>query len=134
MKTLYLQCSAGASGDMIASALAGLLDDPKELKSMIDSAGIPGLTVEVETGERSSIAGVRVRFFIEGEEEGHGHHHHHTPVSDVLGLINKLNVSDRVKKDACAVYGIIAEAEAKVHGKPVDMVHFHEVGDRKSVV
>ena len=128
MKTIYLQCNAGASGDMVVSALAGLLDDPREFVSMIDSAGIPGLTVALEKGEMSAIAGNRVRFFIEGEEEGHGHHHHHTPVSDVLGLIRKLNVSDRVKEDACAIYGIIAEAEAKVHGKPVDMVHFHEVG------
>ena len=128
MKTIYLQCNAGASGDMVVSALAGLLDDPREFVSMIDSAGIPGLTVALEKGEMSAIAGNRVRFFIEGEEEGHGHHHHHTPVSDVLGLIRRLNVSDRVKEDACAIYGISAEAEAKVHGKPVDMVHFHEVG------
>ena len=97
MRTIYLQCNAGASGDMVVSALAGLLDDPRELVSMIDSAGIPGLTVALEKEEVSAIAGNRVRFFIEGEEEGHGRHHHHTPVSDVLGLIRKLKVADRVK-------------------------------------
>ena len=109
MRTIYLQCNAGASGDMIVGALAGLLDDPQEFVSMIDSAGIPGLTLTLEKGEMSAITGNRVHFFIEGEEEGHGHHHHHTPVSDVLGLIKKLNVSDRVKNDACAIYGIIEE-------------------------
>ena len=53
MRTIYLQCNAGASGDMIVGALAGLLDDPQEFVSMIDSAGIPGLTLTLEKGEMS---------------------------------------------------------------------------------
>ncbi|MBQ4411773.1 MAG: DUF111 family protein, partial [Candidatus Methanomethylophilus sp.] len=61
MRTIYLQCNAGASGDMIVSALAGLLADPRELVAMIDSAGIPGLTVALEKGDMSAIAGNRVR-------------------------------------------------------------------------
>ena len=41
MKTLYLECMAGASGDMILGALSDLLDNPKDVKALIESAGIP---------------------------------------------------------------------------------------------
>ena len=44
-----------------------------------------------------------------------------------------LNVSDNVKKDIMAVYQLIAEAESQVHGKPVDEIHFHEVGTMDAV-
>ena len=58
----------------------------------------------------------------------HGHHHHGPHLSDVVELINTLPVSERVKADACAVYGAIAEAEGAAHGTTPDLVHFHEVG------
>ena len=40
----------------------------------------------------------------------------------------RLDVPASVRADVLAVYGAIAQAEATVHGKPVDLVHFHEVG------
>ena len=61
------------------------------------------------------------------------HHHHHTHMSDIENIINGLNVSDKVKEDALAVYGLIAEAESKAHGKPVTDIHFHEVGTMDAV-
>ena len=78
------------------------------------------------------------------EEHGHHHghdehthdehgHHHHTYMSDIENIINGLDVSDKVKKDALAVYGLIAEAESKAHGRPVTEIHFHEVGTMDAV-
>ncbi len=61
------------------------------------------------------------------------HHHHHTHMSDIENIINGLNVSDKVKGDALAVYGLIAEAESKAHGKPITDIHFHEVGTMDAV-
>lgn len=55
-------------------------------------------------------------------------HHHHSGLRDIEGIINQLNLSAKVRADAMSVYRIIAEAEAHVHGKAVDLVHFHEVG------
>ena len=66
------------------------------------------------------------------EHEEH-HHHHHTHMSDIENIINGLNISDKVKGDALAVYGLIAEAESKAHGKPVTDIHFHEVGTMDAV-
>ncbi len=128
MRTLYFDCGAGASGDMIAGSLADLLDDPAEVGSMISSAGIPGITVKVTGEERSGISGTRVHIIIDGHEEGDEHHHIHRGLSDIISIIEGLNVSERVRKDASAIYRIIAGAESEVHGKPVDLVHFHEVG------
>ena len=66
-------------------------------------------------------------------EHEHEHHHHHTHMSDIENIINGLNVSDKVKADALAVYGLIAEAESRAHGKPVTDIHFHEVGTMDAV-
>ena len=63
----------------------------------------------------------------------HEHHHHHTHMSDIENIINGLNVSDKVKSDALAVYALIAEAESRAHGKPVTEIHFHEVGTMDAV-
>ena len=61
-------------------------------------------------------------------DHGHGHHHHHSSPADIDAIIDSLNVSDKVKADAKAVYALIAEAESKAHGMPVSDIHYHEVG------
>ena len=69
-----------------------------------------------------------------GEEHDHHHgHHHHASVAEIEALINGLAVSDRVKADARAVYALIADAESRVHGRPVSDIHFHEVGTLDAV-
>ena len=65
-------------------------------------------------------------------EEGHGHHHH-ASVRDIDEIIGRLDVSERVRSDARAVYNLIADAESKVHGRPVSEIHFHEVGSMDAV-
>ncbi|MBR2823458.1 MAG: nickel pincer cofactor biosynthesis protein LarC [Clostridia bacterium] len=66
-------------------------------------------------------------------DHDHGHHHHHASPRDINALIDGLDVSDRVKTDAKAVYALIAEAESRVHGHPVTDIHFHEVGTLDAV-
>lgn len=66
-------------------------------------------------------------------EDDHHHHHHHASPEDIRALIDSLPVSDRVKKDAKAVYDLIARAESQVHGHPVTDIHFHEVGTMDAV-
>ena len=67
-------------------------------------------------------------------EHGHDHDHHfHTSLKDIDNLIDSLDVSTRVKADAKAVYALIADAESKVHGRPVTKIHFHEVGTMDAV-
>ena len=54
-------------------------------------------------------------------------------MADIEALINSLDVSGRVKADALAVYALIADAESRVHGRPVTEIHFHEVGTLDAV-
>lgn len=59
----------------------------------------------------------------------HGtHNHFHASMSEITEIINKLEVSDRVKKEIENVYRRIADAESRVHGMDASVVHFHEVG------
>ncbi len=59
----------------------------------------------------------------------HPHHSHsHHILLDVQQIINGLSLPDEVKRDALAVYRLIADAEAAVHQRDVNMIHFHEVG------
>ena len=52
---------------------------------------------------------------------------------DIEALIESLPVSERVKSDVKAVYALIADAESRVHGRPVQDIHFHEVGTMDAV-
>ncbi len=54
-------------------------------------------------------------------------------MKDIGEIIGSLNVSEKVKADAKAVYDLIADAESKVHGRPVTEIHFHEVGTMDAV-
>lgn len=62
-----------------------------------------------------------------GHQNHHGDHEHHTPES-IREILQSLPIPDPVREQAEAVYHRIAEAEAAVHGKPVEEIHFHEVG------
>ena len=66
-------------------------------------------------------------------EHEHEYHHHHASLHDICAIIEALDLPEAVKADSKAVYGRIAEAESKVHGRPVDHIHFHEVGTLDAV-
>ncbi len=63
----------------------------------------------------------------------HGHGHHHHSLHDVQHVIEHLNVSEKVKQDARAIFELIAKAEGEVHHKEMDQIHFHEVGTMDAV-
>ena len=152
----------GAAGDMLLASLAELTGDVKACEGKLNSLGIPDVTYEFEKSVKCGIEGTHAHVAVHGVEEDEHmhdhahehedhehdhhheehhhehvheehHHHHHTHMSDIENIINGLNVSDKVKADALAVYGLIAEAESKAHGKPITDIHFHEVGTMDAV-
>lgn len=64
----------------------------------------------------------------------HHHHHEHRSLADVCAIIDASAMSERAKKLAHAVFGKLAEAEAKAHGATPETVMFHEVGAIDSIV
>ena len=68
-----------------------------------------------------------------GHDHSHGHHHEHRGLGDIVPLIEAADMSPRAKAFARRTFEIVAAAEAKAHGLPVDEVHFHEVGAVDSI-
>lgn len=68
------------------------------------------------------------------DEHGHHHHHEHRSFNDVKAIIEKTEMSEGARSLALKIFGIVAEAEGAVHDRPVDEVHFHEVGAVDSIV
>ena len=162
MRTLYLDCGMGAAGDMLTAALLELLPDPEGFVKELNALGIPGVEYVREDAVKCGIGGTHMSVRIHGEEEseemlhhhhehehhheydhehthdhGHGEHHHHqhSGLHDIEHIVRgHLHLPQQVQDDILTVYGLIAEAESRAHGMPVEEIHFHEVGtmDEKS--
>ena len=141
MKTIYLDCSMGAAGDMLMAALYELLDDKAAFLRRMAALELPGIEISAEPAVKCGVTGTHMRVLVHGEEEGHAHHHehehdhehehahhHHTGLHEIEHRIAHLDLPEAVRSDALAVYRSIADAESRVHGAPVEEIHFHEVG------
>ena len=69
MKTLYLDCSMGAAGDMLAAALLELIPDPEGFVEKMNALGIPGVQFAKEAAVKCGITGTHVTVTVNGEEE-----------------------------------------------------------------
>ena len=158
MKTLYLDCSMGAAGDMLAAALLELLPDPDAFVAELNALAIPDVKFSRETSVKCGITGTHLQVTVHGEEEGahdhhhahshdhhhdhaHAHHHdhahshhHHASLHDIEHIVRgHLSLPATVADNVMAVYRLIADAESKAHGKPVSEIHFHEVGTMDAI-
>ena len=134
----------GAAGDMLMAALYELLDDKQTFLDTMRGLGLPGIEISADPAVKCGITGTHMKVLVRGSEEldalhdhlhehahehSHDHeHHHHTGLHEIEHLLSHLDLPQTVRDDALAVYRRIAEAESKVHGRPVDQIHFHEVG------
>ena len=127
---MYIDCSMGCAGDMLTAALLELHTDKDGFISRMNAALSGKAVLSTAPDSKCGINGTHVSVLINGDEEGEHehHHHHHTGVAEIMDFIDGVQLADEVKANAKAVYALIAEAESKVHGKPIENIHFHEVG------
>jgi uncharacterized protein (TIGR00299 family) protein len=125
MKICYLDAFSGISGDMTVGALIDAGANSESLIGSLDSLGT-GASFRVEKTSRRGIAASK--FHVDAVE-GKVHRH----LKNIVELIERAALTDKVKQNAVAVFQRLGEAEAKVHGVPIAKVHFHEVGAVDSI-
>lgn len=130
MKTLYIDCAMGCAGDMLTAALLELHPDRDGFIARMNDALGGKAVLSAKPDRKCGVMGTHVTVLISGDEEGEPerHHHHHTSVAEITEFIDTVPLADEVKDNAKAVYTHIAEAESRVHGHPIENIHFHEVG------
>lgn len=157
-RILYLECNSGISGDMTVGALLDLGADRGVLEHALESLHVDGYHLHFGRTVKSGIDAFDFDVHLETDchdeghshehehEHGHGHSHkhehehshkhghEHRNLYDIYEIISRLDSSERVKSMARRMFEIVAEAEAKAHGLPIDEVHFHEVGAIDSIV
>lgn len=127
MKTLYFDCFAGASGNMVLGALIAAGVDPDALKTELTKLNLPDFELAVEKVDRSGISSTHVRVDIPDEKD-----HRHLP--EIERIIDESGLSETVKKRSIAIFNRLAQAEASVHGIELSKVHFHEVGAFDAII
>lgn len=166
-RILYLECTAGISGDMMVGSLLHLGMPFDYLKSELDKLNVGAYTLDAKIVQKFGISGVKFDVLLEDErhpsqvhhhhEEHHSHdpHHHeehhshdskpifekttahnhaHRNFQAISEIINTSSLSDEVKRLSTEIFKEVAQAEAIIHDKAIDDVHFHEVGAVDSIV
>ena len=130
MKTLYIDCSMGCAGDMLTAALLELHPDKDDFLRRMNAALGGKAVLTAAPDSKCGIIGTHVTVLINGDEEGEKthHHHEHTSITEIMAFIDSVPLDEAIRVNAKKVYSIIAEAESRVHGHPMENVHFHEVG------
>lgn len=153
MKTLYLECASGISGDMTVAALLDLGASEETLRCGLASLPVDGYQVVISRVSKSGLDACDFSVVLDQAHENHDHdmaylhshsheeweeHHHHDHIhrrlGEILAILDAGALTPGAKALAKRIFTILAEAEAKAHGVPLEEVHFHEVGAVDSIV
>ena len=159
MKSLYLECNAGISGDMLVAALLDLGADKEALDKALQSIPAKGFEYKISRVSKAGINCCDFDVILDEEHANHDHehehehhhdhdhehehshvphehhhHHEHRGLQEVIAIIDATDMSAAAKELALKIFDIIADAEAKAHAVEKNAVHFHEVGAIDSIV
>ena len=122
----WFHCFAGIAGDMALGSLVDAGADVDEIRSLLDRLALPGWDLRLEEGMRGGIACTRA--IVSGDDvvvRTHG---------SIAALIEDAALPTRVTERALAVFRSLASVESALHRRPVDQVHFHEVGGHDAII
>ncbi len=128
MKNLYLECNSGISGDMTVATLLSLGADKERLEEIINGMNL-GCKLHFGHAEKNGV--YAYDFDVELRDESCEYERGINEINEIIDA-SKLPLPAKFK--AREMFEIVAKAEAKVHGLPIDSVHFHEVGAVDSIV
>jgi len=153
-RILYFDCFSGISGDMTIGALLDLGIDQNLFLAELNKINLDEYEVEIKKGLKKGISGTDFTVHLHTHEHSHEEEHHHNHghehehhqaekphnhahtrnLADIYTIIDNSELSEYVKTASKNIFLIVAEAEAKIHAKTIDEVHFHEVGAVDSIV
>jgi pyridinium-3,5-bisthiocarboxylic acid mononucleotide nickel chelatase len=122
----WFHCFAGIAGDMALGSLVDAGADVDEVRALLNRLDLPGWHLEFEDGIRGGIACTRA--IVGGDDvvvRTHG---------AISALIERAALPARVTARAQAVFSKLAAVESALHRRPVDQVHFHEVGGHDAII
>jgi uncharacterized protein (TIGR00299 family) protein len=127
VRIAYLDCFSGVSGDMLLGAMldAGLPLD--ELQGVLAGLPLEGWSLSAQKVKRAGIAATHAVVDVRDEQPAR-------MLEDILRIVADARLLDGDKERAAAVFHRLAEAEASVHGEPVEAVHMHDVGAVDAIV
>jgi uncharacterized protein (TIGR00299 family) protein len=121
MKLAYFDCFSGISGDMTLGALVDAGCELERLRSGLAGLPVPGWTISSERVWKNGMSAAYVRVATEDQSK-------HRSLSTILEILEHSQLCESVRKNASAIFRKLGEAEASVHGVPLEKIHFHEVG------
>ncbi len=127
MRTVYLDSFSGLSGNMFLGALVNAGVPEAALRETLAKINISGFELKVASVNKCGIQATYIDVDLKSR-------HHHRGLTDILKLIREADLPEAVKEKACLVFERLGAAEAKVHGMPIEKVHFHEVGAVDAII
>lgn len=125
---LYLDMISGIAGDIFLSLMGQLYGDFEEISAELSKFLDTEITLSLEEKFVNGIRAYKLNLKISKEP------HIHRTFKDIRKMLESSHFDENVKSDAIEIFRIIAETEAKIHGKNIDEVHFHEVGAIDSII
>jgi hypothetical protein len=128
MNIAYFDCYNGISGDMALGALVDLGLDVADLQRGLASLPVEGFEIRAEPVKRQGIRATRIHIIVDETKDVHRH------LKDLYAILDGSQLPERVRARSREAFRRIAEAEAQVHRRPVEQIHFHEVGCLDAIV
>jgi len=122
----WFHCYAGIAGDMALGSLIDAGADVDEVRGILGRLELPGWQLRVDEGMRGGIACTRA--LVSGDDVVV------RTYAAIVALIEQATLPTRVARRALDVFRSLASVESALHRRPVDQVHFHEVGGHDAVV
>ncbi|MBI2658532.1 nickel pincer cofactor biosynthesis protein LarC [Candidatus Woesearchaeota archaeon] len=129
MKTAYFDCFSGISGDMIIGALIDLGLDVDFLRKELEKLNLKEYKIESKKIIKSGISSTKFDVIAK-----HGHSHEERNLKEINGVVEKSKLDIDTKNTIKKIFLKIANAEAKIHSKQIDKVHFHEIGAIDTII
>jgi hypothetical protein len=126
-KLLFVDCTSGASGDMLLGALVDLGISFAALKRELSRLSVSGFRLTRSRGARCGVRGTHLRI-VTTSDRGYRH------FSDFDRILKRSRLSREVKTRSLALLRRLFEAEAQVHGETVESVHLHELGSLDTLI